>query len=265
MKNHITIFGAGNLTRSILNGIYLSSASHNIDVIDIDKKKRIGVEKYGVSFKSTLTDSISKSDFILLLVKPKDYIKLIKSIDRFINKKTIIISFMAGITIKQIQDNLSAKINIIRAMTNLTISNGEAIIFYYDKILTKRNTVKAEGFFETFSKIKKCKSEDQLDKLTALYGSGPAYYVFFNDIITKTFIELGFNRRDSISYAENLISETSNLLKDSDSSRSLIKAIASKGGTTEAALLKLKNDRVQEKISRAIKSAYDKSKNIMKK
>ena len=86
-----------------------------------------------------------------------------------------------------------------------------------------------------------------------------------NQIITKTFIELGFNRRDSISYAENLISETSNLLKDSDSSRSLIKAIASKGGTTEAALLKLKNDRVQEKISRAIKSAYDKSKNILKK
>ena len=42
MKNHITIFGAGNLTRSILNGIYLSNASHNIDVIDIDKKKELG-------------------------------------------------------------------------------------------------------------------------------------------------------------------------------------------------------------------------------
>ena len=125
--------------------------------------------------------------------------------------------------------------------------------------------MKAEVFFKTFSKIKKCKSEDQLDKLTALYGSGPAYYVYFNDIITKSFMKLGFNRRDSITYADNLISETSNLLKDSPNTRNLIKAIASKGGTTEAALLKLKNDKVQEKVLLAIKSAYDKSKNILKK
>ncbi len=265
MKKHITIFGAGNLTRSILNGIYFSDTSHNIDVIDVDKKKRIGLKKYGVSFRTTYTDSISKSDFILLLVKPKDCTKLIKSIDRFLNKKTIIISFMAGISIKQIQDNLSSKFNIIRAMTNLTVSNGEAIIFYYEKISTKRIIVKVEDFFETFSNIKKCKSEDQLDKLTALYGSGPAYYVYFNDIITKSFIKLGFSRSDSITYADNLISETSNLLKDSPNTRNLIKAIASKGGTTEAALLKLKNDKVQEKVLLAIKSAYDKSKNILKK
>ena len=45
---------------------------------------------------------------------------------------------MAGISIKQIQDNLSANFNIIRAMTNLTVSNGEAIIFYYNKISTKK-------------------------------------------------------------------------------------------------------------------------------
>ena len=125
--------------------------------------------------------------------------------------------------------------------------------------------MKAEDFFKTFSQIKKCKSEDQLDKLTALYGSGPAYYVYFNDIITKSFMKLGFNRRDSMIYADNLISETSNLLKDSPNTRNLIKAIASKGGTTEAALLKLKNDKVQEKVLLAIKSAYDKSKNILKK
>ena len=117
--------------------IYLD-ASHNIDVIDVDKKKRIGLKKYGVSFRTTFTDSISKSDFILFVSKTKGHIKLIKSIDRFINKKTIIISFMAGISIKQIQDNLSAKFNIIRAMTNLTVSNGEAIIFYYNKISIKK-------------------------------------------------------------------------------------------------------------------------------
>lgn len=265
MKNHITIFGAGNLTRSILNGIDLSNASHNIDVIDVDKKKRIGLKKYGVSFRTAFTDSISQSDFILLLVKPKEYIKLIKSIDKLLNKKTIIISFMAGISIKQIQDNLSTKVNIIRAMTNLTVSNGKAIIFYYNKISVNKSAMKAESFFKTFSKIKKCKSEDQLDKITALYGSGPAYYVYFNDIITRSFMELGFNRRDSITYADNLISETSNLLKDWPNTKNLIKSIASKGGTTEAALLKLNNEKVRDKVSLAIKSAYDKSKNILKK
>ena len=78
-------------------------------------------------------------------------------------------------------------------------------------------------------------------------------------------MKLGFSRRDSITYADNLISETSNLLKDSPNTRNLIKSIASKGGTTEAALLKLNNYKVQDKILLAIKSAYDKSKNILKK
>ncbi len=125
--------------------------------------------------------------------------------------------------------------------------------------------MKAEDFFKTFSQIKKCKSEDQLDKLTALYGSGPAYYVYFNDIIMKSFIDMGFNRRDSMIYADNLMAGTSNLLKNNPCSSNLIKAIASKGGTTEAALLKLKNNKIQEKVLLAIKSAYDKSKKILKK
>ena len=57
MKNHITIFGAGNLTRSILNGIYLSDVSHNIDVIDVDKKKRIGLKK-------VVTKTLDKMKFV---------------------------------------------------------------------------------------------------------------------------------------------------------------------------------------------------------
>ena len=61
---------------------------------------------------------------------------------------------MAGISIKQIQDNLSANFNIIRAMTNLTVSNGEAIIFYYNKIPIKKNTMKAEVFLRHFRKLK---------------------------------------------------------------------------------------------------------------
>ena len=171
---------------------------------------------------------------------------------------------MAGISIKQIQDNLSANFNIIRAMTNLTVSNGEAIIFYYNKTPFKKNIMKAEAFFKTFSKIKKCKSEDQLDKLTALYGSGPAYYIFFNSIIKRSFEQMGFNKKESDSYTHSLMLDSSELLGISDS-QDLLRAIASKGGTTEAALSQLKKDKVDLSVRRAVQQAYKKSKKILSK
>ena len=72
---------------------------------------------------------------------------------------------MAGISIKQIQDNLSANFNIIRAMTNLTVSNGKAIIFYYNKISIKKNTMKAEVFLRHFRKLKNVRTKISLINL----------------------------------------------------------------------------------------------------
>ena len=83
-------------------------------------------------------------------------------------------------------------------MTNLTISQQKSFLFYFMKpysiIITNR--IKQSSFI-LFNTLKRCKSENEIDILTALYGSGPAYYVLFNDIIRNLFIKMGFTKKDS--------------------------------------------------------------------
>ena len=128
MKEHITIIGAGNLTVSILEALKRSRAKFTINVVDIDKKKSSRLKRFGVKLNTTYDDKISKSKLILLIVKPKDYVQALKSIDPYVDDQTIILSFIAGISVNQIEKLLAANVNIARCMTNLAISERQSYI-----------------------------------------------------------------------------------------------------------------------------------------
>ena len=167
---------------SILGAIKRSRAKFTIDIIDIDKKKSSQLKKFGVKFNTTYDDKISKSEFILLIVKPKDYVQALKSINPYVNSQTIILSFIAGISVNQIEQLFTANVSIVRCMTNLAISERQSYLFYFMKKGSKKVVDKVNKFLLTFSVTKKCSEENQINKLTALYGSGPAYYIFFKFI-----------------------------------------------------------------------------------
>ena len=240
MKNDISIIGAGNLTNSILEGIKKSNKRFNIQLIDINKEKRDITKKYNVKFKSTYTDDISNSEIIMISSKPKDYQKVVRSINPYVSDKSIIISFMAGISNEQIQEILACNCKVVRCMTNLTISQQKSFLFYFMKPYSISITNRIKQFLSSFSTLKRCKSENEIDILTALYGSGPAYYVLYNDIIRNLFIKMGFTKKDSIVFTNDLMSGSTKMLSKNPSTHGILKAIASKGGTTEAALKELK-------------------------
>ena len=263
MRDHITIVGAGNLTLSILEGITESKASLNINVIDIDKKKSSVLRKFNVKFNTQYSSEISKSNIILLVTKPKDYKSVIRLIEPYISDRAIILSFMAGIRTKQIQELLTSETRVIRCMTNLAISVGQSYLFYFMNTPSKIISNKLNKFFSSFTIMKRCNSESDIDKLTALYGSGPAYYVFFNSIVKDSFEQMGFTKKESKLYTNSLMIGATKLIERYDS-LDLLKSIASKGGTTEAALFQLKKDKVDKNVSKAIQQAYKKSKRILK-
>ena len=164
----------------------------------------------------------------------------------------------------QIEKLLTDDVNIVRCMTNLAISERQSYVFYNMKKGSKKVVDKINKFLLTFSAPKKCSEENHINKLTALYGSGPAYYIFFNSIIKKSFEQMGFNKKESDNYTHSLMLDSSELLGISNA-QYLLKAIASKGGTTEAALSQLKKDKVDLSVRRAVQQAYKKSKKILSK
>ena len=264
MKEHITIIGAGNLTMSILEAIKRSRAKFTINVVDVDKKKSSKLKKFDIEFNTNYDDKILKSELILVIVKPKDYAQALKSIDPYVNSQTIILSFIAGISVSNIEKLFTTNVNIVRCMTNLAISERQSYLFYFLKKSSKKVTNKIDRFLSSFSITKRYSEENHIDKLTALYGSGPAYYIFFNSLIKKSFEQMGFNKKESDEYTHSLMLDSSELLGKSGSQH-LLKSIASKGGTTEAALSQLKKDKVDLCVRRAVRQAYKKSKKILSK
>ena len=265
MTNQVTIVGAGNLTTSLLTAIHRKDFSYKINVIDTDKKKGVFLKKFNVDFFVSYTDILTESDLIILMVKPNNYSQVIKEMNPYLSKKAIIISFIAGIESSLIKTKLNHSVSVVRCMTNITISDSESHVFYHMKPFSSKIVNKLDKFFRSFSIFKKCPNEEDIDKITALYGSGPAYYVYFNQIIKDVFINMGYSNNDAITFTNDLIHGTSKIIKKNKDSNNIISSIASKGGTTEAALTELKNNKINNIISKAIKKAYKKSRNILKK
>ena len=174
MTNQVTIIGAGNLTASLLTAIHRKKFSYKINVIDTDKKKKLLLKKFNVSFFVSYTDVLTESDLIILMVKPNKYIQVITEMNPYLSKKVIIVSFMAGIESSLIKNKLNHNVPVVRCMTNVTISDSESHVFYHMKPISSKIVKRLDKFFNSFSKLKKCPNEEDINKITALYGRGPA-------------------------------------------------------------------------------------------
>ncbi len=264
MKKKISIIGAGNLTLSLLSSIEACSKDYIISIVDNNRSRKRLLKKHKVSFVSNIDNNISDSKVIFLNVKPKDSSSVLKSLKPYVGAKNIIISFMAGIKVNDIKKALDTETSVIRCMTNITAINNDAIIFYFMKKSNKQHSNLLSKVFKKQKQLIECKSEDELNKITALYGSAPAYYILFNETIKNIYKKLGYTSSQASKLSDNLFIGTANLIKSGLSGKDLINSIASKGGTTEAALKELSKSRIDKSLYNAIKTAIKKSKELAK-
>ncbi|MCM2339075.1 MAG: NAD(P)-binding domain-containing protein [Burkholderiales bacterium] len=248
MQTNITIIGFGTMGKAIANALLKNDKNIKISTVDIDNKNLTNIEK---------------SDFIILAVKPQDAKKAIEELKKYkINKNSIIVSIMAGFTIDKIK-KLSSHKKIIRMMPNLGLSVGEGIAAWKKEGLSNIEKKKAQDFINKITENFEVKNEDALDKVTALSGSGPAYFFFLAESLIKTSISLGFTKKESTQLIKKTFMAGALLGKNEDYSI-LINKIASKGGTTEAALKTFKNKNLEKIISTAVSAAYKKAKELGK-
>ena len=245
MTINTTIIGYGTMGKAIAK-ILSEYSSIKIFTVDVDKKE---------------TSGIKKSDFVILSVKPQDAPEAIKQLKSYgLNKKTILISIMAGFSIKKIM-NLSGHKKIIRMMPNLGLSVGAGITAWKKIGLSKLELKKAENFINKITENFEVKDEDTINKVTAISGSGPAYFFLLADCLIKASENLGLTKNESQKLVKKTFLASAMLGKDSIYS-SLIEKIASKGGTTEAALKIFKNENFDKIVSKAVFAAYKKAKKL---
>ena len=266
MFKKISIIGVGNLTQTLLFCIKNTSIKLNINLYDLDSKKKVFASSKGWSFGDKIDKKINDSDLIIIAVKPNQYKKVCDDINNNINKKLIMVSTMAGVKTKDLKNILSDKILIARVMTNINAKYGNAISsIYMEKRIKKDDAASLRNLFNLFGSVRFVKTEAQIDKITALLGSGPAYFIYFAESIIMAFQSFGYSKDESNDLVAELFYGTAKTcILDERSFEQIKKTVISKGGTTEAALKNLDNLKTKMKITQSIKKAYVKAKALGK-
>lgn len=264
----ILIIGGGNMGMTYAESFLRSHITQKKDMMILEKSQ----EKAALLRKKDIgtvygdpKDCLNSADVIILAVKPQDTPALFASLKPYIDPDQVFLSIMAGVKIETIASSLGVS-KVIRAMPNLPAQIGVGMTaFTSSDAVSRIELVMVQNLINTTGKTVYVESEEAIDSATAISGSGPAYVYFFMGALIEAAQEMGF----SASEAELLVSQTfrgaSDLYAASDHSYSdWIKKVASRGGTTEAALNSFASNEVNKDIKAAAIAALRRAEELGK-
>lgn len=266
----IGFIGAGNMAEALIKGIINGKLYNpeNVFISDIrDERLKFLSEKYGVTACEGNGELASKAQTVVLSIKPQKMTDALESIKDAIDSEKLVISIAAGITVANIADVLG-DVKIVRVMPNTPALIGQGAGALFGNEPAKPMLNKAVEILSAVGKAVIVDDEDLIDAVTALSGSGPAYYFLLMEEMVKTGIRLGLPE----DVAKDLVLQTAKgagLLaveadKNGESPAVLRQKVTSPGGTTEAAIKVFKEGKISELISAAINRAYERSKELSK-
>ena len=264
----IGFIGSGNMAEAIIKGIIgaeLFSPSQ-VTVSDINAERLSYMQSvYGVTVAEDNCKLVENSDIVVLSVKPQTMADALADIKEAAAKDKLFISIAAGITTAFLAENLGDAA-IVRVMPNTPALVGEGASALYANENAKPRLDEAKSIFDAIGKAVIVEKEQLIDAVTAVSGSGPAYYFLLMEEMIKTAVKLGLEEN----IAKDLVLQTakgSAILaveadKNNQSPAILRKKVTSPGGTTQAALETLAAGGFGNLVEAALKSAYDRSKKL---
>lgn len=263
---NIVFIGAGSMAEAIIKGLLEEEkvSPSSICVMNKSDEKQLHYlnAKYKIEIMCTKKLALQKADLVFLAMKPKDAIQACKEIASFLNKQAIVVSVIAGVSIKTIESYLGDR-PIARVMPNTSASVGlsASALCWNEKI---NNVAKKEiiNLLESIGTVKVVQEVD-MHVITALSGSGPAYLYYFAEQFEAAAVQHGLSQED----ARHLFIQTMKgaaymLMKGEDEPAELRRKVTSPGGTTEAGIEQLMFHKVDEAIFACISAAQQKSRTL---
>jgi pyrroline-5-carboxylate reductase len=262
----ILIIGGGNMGMTYAHAFLRSHITTKNDLMILEKsqEKWPELEKEDVgSVCKNPEDCLSHADLVILAVKPQDSYTLFEKIRPMVDPQQVFLSIMAGVKIETITKGLGIK-KVIRAMPNLPAQIGKGMtVFTSTDEVTRIELVMVQNLINTTGKSIYVSNEELIDAATAISGSGPAYVWFFMQALIQAARQLGFSDSES----ELLVSQTFqgavDLFHQSDfSCEEWIRKVASKGGTTEAALRSYSQTSLYQDIISGAVAAFERAREL---
>ncbi len=263
----LTVLGAGNMGRALIGGLLRHGMRpEQIAVGESHEAARATLSReLGIAATADNAAATAKANLIVLAVKPYQAGSVLAPLAAQLQqRRPVVLSVAAGVRIDAIQRWCGAGVPVIRAMPNrpALVGAGATGLFASSEVDASHRSMAAE-VMRSVGEVVWVATEDALDVVTALSGSGPAYFFLLAEAMTKAGVDLGLPmdtaRRLSIAtlHGAGLLAQVG----DGDLAR-LRAEVTSKGGTTEAALRVLQGAGFNELVGRALEAAAHRSREL---
>jgi pyrroline-5-carboxylate reductase len=264
MGETVAVLGAGKMGEALMSGLLRAGRAPGELLFTERHADRATylTDKYGVEAVSS-TEAAKRADTLVVAVKPQEMTALLDDLASAATAANLVITIAAGIPTTTLEQRLADGTPVVRVMSNTPVFVDEAMSAIAPGThATEEHLARTEDLLRPVGKVIRV-PENQLDAVTALSGSGPAYFFFLVEAMIDAGILLGLPR----AVAQDLIVQTAIgsavMLRDSgEHPVQLREAVTSPGGTTIAAIRKLEDHGVRAALLAALEAARDRSREL---
>jgi pyrroline-5-carboxylate reductase len=268
IKEKIGVIGAGNMGGALLGGLIkanLTSADKvlvsDINTIHLDRMK----EKWGVLTTTKNTEVVEFAEILLLCVKPQVLKSVLLEVKSLISPETLLISIAAGITTNTITNWIEQNNPIVRGMPNIAaLVDESATAICLGKLANGNHAELAEKIFSAVGLVKEV-DETQMDAITGLSGSGPAYIYMIIEALTDGGVKMGLSREIAFPLAIQTLLGSAKLVQETGEHPAVLRdQVTTPGGTAIAAIHDLENHGLRSMLISAVMTATQRSSELGK-
>ena len=262
-SRRVAVLGAGKMGEALLSGMLRSGTAAGDLVVTVRRPERAATlrERYGVDVVDT--QEAAAADTLIVTVKPQDMGALLAELAPHCPPDRLVVTAAAGITTSFLEARLAAGTPVVRVMSNTPVLVDEAMsAISAGAHAAEEHLVRTEAIFSPVGRTIRV-PEAQQDAVTALSGSGPAYFFYLVEAMTDAGILLGLPRQ----VAHDLIVQTAIgsavMLRDSgERPATLREAVTSPAGTTINAIREMENHGVRAAMLSALEAARDRGREL---
>ncbi len=265
-NNKIAFIGGGNMARSLISGLLKSGI--NAEQLHVsepnDSPRALLHADFGITTGNSNQQAVTNADIVIFAVKPQALKEVISELDITATSNKLFISIAAGIPEPKIRQWLGFDAAIVRCMPNTPalVESGATALFANNNVSNEQHA-SAESIMRAVGLTVWLDNEIDMDAVTALSGSGPAYFFYVMQAMEQSAVKMGLKPETArILCLQTALGAAKLAIEVKQDPAELRQQVTSPGGTTEAAIKEFDNGAMMELFSRGLFAAQRRAKTL---
>lgn len=262
----VGFIGAGHMAEAIARGILAAgvlAADRMVAADPSDDRRRLFRDELGIAADIENAAVVDAAPVVLVAVKPQQFDAALAAVGGRFGPEKLVVSICAGISTKHIEEILATGTRVVRAMPNTPMLVGRGMVAICGgKGATNADLETAERLLGAAAACIRV-PEDLMDAVTAVSGSGPAYFFYLTELLAEAGVGVGLSADDARLLARTTFEGAAKLLAESgEEAADLRRKVTSPGGTTEAAIRTFDVLGLKKTVAEAVKAARDRGREL---